>query len=227
VGTILATLKADKDVGSVNEYLEHLITWDSKLGFDKPHERPVLGIDFGMTICGLKVEDGETVKSKDDADFFKRPFLGGAIQIIKELVSLFGPRSVYIISKCALESERLIKEWLRRNNFWQLTGMREENIRFCRQRHEKADHCRELGVTHFVDVDDRREVLSHLSEVGVRIALNPRDDDPDEAPFLKQSLRDDPFTKYLQRPVVVAKTWEEAQEVILQSFNPVKPLCTM
>jgi hypothetical protein len=33
-------------------------------------------------------------------------------------------------------------------------------VLFCRQRHEKAAICRELGLTHFID--DRLEVLSHL-----------------------------------------------------------------
>ncbi len=37
------------------------------------------------------------------------------------------------------------------------------NLRFCLQRPQKADHCRELGITHFID--DRSDVLRHLEGI--------------------------------------------------------------
>ena len=40
------------------------------------------------------------------------------------------------------------------------TGVPRDHVRFCRKRHEKADHAKEIGLTHFID--DRLDVLEHL-----------------------------------------------------------------
>ncbi len=196
--------------------LGRVLSRDTKMGFDKPHRRPVLGIDFGRTICDIGAGHVTTGRAEVDPQFFTLPFVNGAVEAIKSFAPLFGPRSMHIVSKCAPESEGAIKEWLARKNFWQLTGMREGNIHFCRERHEKNPICCKLGVTHFVD--DRREVLAHMSEVRTRVALNPRDDDPDEKPFLNQPYRPTPWEKL--NPILVAPDWAKAGELIRGSFNP-------
>jgi hypothetical protein len=38
-----------------------------------------------------------------------------------------------------------------------------DHLRFCFERHEKARHCLDLGLTHFLD--DRLDVLAHLEGV--------------------------------------------------------------
>ena len=47
--------------------------------------------------------------------------------------------------------------------FFERTGIPSGNVRFCRRRPDKAVHCRELAVTHFVD--DRLDVHEALREV--------------------------------------------------------------
>jgi len=44
--------------------------------------------------------------------------------------------------------------------FWTATGVAPDHLRFCLERRDKALHCHELGVTHFID--DRLDVLEHL-----------------------------------------------------------------
>jgi hypothetical protein len=125
-------------------------------------QQPVLGIDFGGVI-----NDGSSHPSGDDTTFLsgefaeamETPVMAGAIEGITRLNLLFGGR-VWIISKCGPRIQQRTEEWLAHHHFFSLTGVNRSQVRFCRQRPEKADHCAELGVTHFVD--DRIDVLRHL-----------------------------------------------------------------
>ncbi|MDP3770860.1 MAG: hypothetical protein Q8R16_01000, partial [bacterium] len=55
---------------------------------------------------------------------------------------------------------------------YERTGIGRDHVRFCRERHEKAGICEELGITHFVD--DRLEVLGNLTTVGTLYLFQPR-----------------------------------------------------
>src|ERR1700691_2650470 len=123
---------------------------------------PVLGVDFGGVI-----NDGSAHPSGDDttflsgtlADAMETPVMAGAVDAIRRLSTLFGGR-VWIISKCGPRIQDRTEQWLVHHEFFTRTGVNPSQVRFCRQRPEKAIHCAELGVTHFVD--DRADVLGHL-----------------------------------------------------------------
>ena len=53
--------------------------------------------------------------------------------------------------------------WLEHHDFYQRSGIPASHVRFCLERPQKADHCRELGITHFID--DRSDVLQHLTGI--------------------------------------------------------------
>jgi hypothetical protein len=53
--------------------------------------------------------------------------------------------------------------WLLHHRFFERTGIAPHNLRFCLQRPQKADHCVELGLTHFID--DRPDVLQCMRDV--------------------------------------------------------------
>ncbi len=225
-------LKASRWIGWIMAMMEETFGWsnvqsrestrqDVKMGFDKPHQRAVLGIDFGRTICDIGSGRVTTGRAEVDPHFFDLPFVCGAVEAVRGFVPFFGPQSIHIVSKCAPESEGAIKEWLNRNEFWILTDMLEGNIHFCRERHQKDGICRELGITHFID--DRRQVLYPMDNVRIRIALNPRDDDPDEAPFIKPPFRPT-IAEQHQRQILVAPDWVKASEFIHNSFNPKQTL---
>ena len=214
IGWIMAMM--EETFGWSNDHSRQCARQDVKLSFDKPHKRAVLGIDFGQTICDLAARESKVGHATLDPQFLDLPFVIGAVEAIRSFVPLFGPRSMHIVSRCVEESERPIKEWLDRNDFWILTGMREDNIHFCRERHQKDGICRDLGITHFID--DRREVLSCMRDVRMKIALNPRDDDPDEAPFIDPPFRPTVAEQH-QRQILVAPDWVKASEFIRISFN--------
>jgi hypothetical protein len=88
-------------------------------------------------------------------DAVSSPATPGALEVIPRLVALF-ERRVWIISKCAENTQRKTLAWLDHNDFYTRTGVPHGNVRFCRERTEKVVQCRQLGITHMVD--DRLDV---------------------------------------------------------------------
>jgi hypothetical protein len=163
---------------------------------------PVLGIDFGGVI-----NDGSSHPSGDDTTFLsggfaeamETPVMAGAMDAITRLNALFDGR-VWIVSKCGPRIQKRSEDWLAHHHFFDLTGVSSSHLRFCRQRPEKADHCAELGVTHFVD--DRSDVLRYL--VGVVDNL-----------FLFGGRQTDGGSHSFN----LVKSWAEAEPAIRDSFD--------
>lgn len=78
------------------------------------------------------------------------------------LVERFEGR-VWLVSKAGPRVQEKTRHWLRHHRFFERTGIAPENLRFCLERPQKAEHCKELGITHFID--DRPDVLDHLEGV--------------------------------------------------------------
>lgn len=120
-----------------------------------------LGLDFGKVISGA-IQNGIADTSFLGTTFdeaMKSPATEGAMEAVKVLVEEFS-REVWIISKCGPSVQNKTLGWLDHHAFFHQTGLKEENVRFCRARHEKAPICRTLGITHFVD--DRLDVLEPM-----------------------------------------------------------------
>ncbi|MFC9974926.1 hypothetical protein ACFVH6_28905 [Spirillospora sp. NPDC127200] len=141
---------------------------------DKGNEHR-LGIDFGRVIHGGPLASGgedTAFLSGSFEDAMASPATDGAFEALPELVALFGGRA-WIISKCGERVQRRTLAWLERHDFYERTGLRRGNVRFCRKRSGKAGHCAELGITHMVD--DRAEVHRHLEGVVAhRYLFGPR-----------------------------------------------------
>lgn len=121
-----------------------------------------LGVDFGRVINdGTSHPDGDDTVflSGGDAEAMRTPAMPGAMEVLADLVTRFDG-NVWIVSKCGERIQRRTLRWLDHHSVYDHTGIPRGNVRFCRQRAEKALHCRELGITHFID--DRADVLSHL-----------------------------------------------------------------
>ncbi|MBP9855708.1 MAG: hypothetical protein KBC48_00150 [Candidatus Pacebacteria bacterium] len=177
--------------------------------------KTVLGIDFGWTICKIINGRQKNLAAEMQPNFLENPFVDGAPEVIKELVEVIGAKNMHIVSKADLLSEIHIKDWLRVNGFWTLTGMipYDDHLHFCRERKEKAAICEKLGITHFID--DRLEVLYHLRSVPTRLALNPRREDPDEVPFFRKMKDEDWGSPF---PIQIAQNWIEAKRFIFLSM---------
>jgi hypothetical protein len=129
---------------------------------DTSHTTPTLGIDIGRVIIGPVDDDG-----KADTSFLSGTLdqaletlpAPGAFDSIARLADRFGG-AVWLVSKCGPRVQEKTRRWLERWRFWDVTGVPAGHLRFCLERPQKAQHCLELGITHFID--DRLDVLEHL-----------------------------------------------------------------
>jgi hypothetical protein len=123
-----------------------------------------LGVDIGRVIIG-----GGTVPGSSDTQFFSgdtarmlaTPAVPGAFDALARLVPRF--EQVWLVSKCGERVQRHTRQWLDHHRFATRTGIPREHIRFCLRRPDKAVHCAELRITHFVD--DKPDVHRALDGV--------------------------------------------------------------
>ena len=122
---------------------------------------PVLGVDIGRVIIEGDGPDTSFIGGSDD-QAMRAPAMHGALESLRRLTSLF-ERRVWLISKCGPRIQERTRKWLDRHRFFQATGIPYGQLRFCRERKEKAPICVDLGVTLFVD--DRLDVLDAMAGV--------------------------------------------------------------
>jgi len=120
-----------------------------------------LGIDVGRVL----IAPGDD--SRPDTSFIggtletalSTPPYEGMFDVVPQLVRRFAGQ-VWIISKCGPRIQQRTLQWFDHHRFFARTGIERTNVRFCLKRPEKALHCRELGITHFID--DRVDVLQPM-----------------------------------------------------------------
>jgi len=120
-----------------------------------------LGIDVGRVL----ISPGD--ESRPDTSFIGgsledalgTPPYEGMFDVVPALTQRFAGQ-VWIVSKCGRRVQERTLQWFERHRFFERTGIRSGNVRFCLKRPEKALHCRELGITHFID--DRTDVLGAM-----------------------------------------------------------------
>jgi hypothetical protein len=123
--------------------------------------KPTLGIDIGRVIIHGDGPDTSFIGATDE-DALKAPAMAGAFEAIGRLVPRFEGR-VWLVSKCGPRIAERSLRWLDHHRFWEATGVAREQVRFCRQRKEKAGICLDLGIGWFVD--DRLDVLVPMEGV--------------------------------------------------------------
>jgi hypothetical protein len=97
-------------------------------------------------------------------------------------VTLFDGR-VWLVSKCGERVRGRTRQWLAHHDFAGRTGIPPDQWRFCLRRPDKAIHCAELGITHFVD--DTLEVHEALRGLVPHLYLFGRQKTP--APWLEHT----------------------------------------
>ena len=160
----------------------------------------ILGVDIGGVIIG-RVNDGTDTSFFGD-NYLRTPAVPGAIETIHALGKHRFPAGIYLVSKCGRKVEEKSLHWLDHHGFYERTGVAATNVRFCRERHEKAGICAELSITHFVD--DRLEVLSYLASMKRRYLF---------APSEREVRR---FMQHLPS-VVRVESWEEIAKDLLHA----------
>ena len=124
-----------------------------------------LGIDLG----GVVIQKSH---SEEDTSFFSSNYLNTppvdyAFETIRALKENRYGDHIYVVSKCGADIEQKSREWLEHTSFYEKCGVSREKIRFCRTRAGKAPICEDLGIECFID--DRTDVLSHMTTVKTRI----------------------------------------------------------
>lgn len=127
----------------------------------KMHNVPKIGIDIGRVIIGPVIggrADTSFLGSTMDKAI-ETPPSPNALESIETLVKYFDGNA-WLVSKCGPNVQRKTKAWLKHWGFYEATGIPADHVRFCLERPQKAHHCKQLKLTHFVD--DRLDVLEHL-----------------------------------------------------------------
>ena len=124
-----------------------------------------LGIDIGRVLISPDAQgtNGDTsFIGGSIQDALDTPPYEGMFDVVPALIERFNGQ-VWLVSKAGPRVQEKTRLWLSHHRFYERTGIRPDNLRFCRERPQKADHCRELGITHFID--DRPDVLACLHGV--------------------------------------------------------------
>ncbi len=122
---------------------------------------PRLGIDIGRVIIGGGGADTQFLDG-NEASAMATPAVAGAFDAVAELMRLFDG-NVWLVSKAGPRIQARTRRWLEDRQFFDLTGVMREHLRFCRERREKADLALTLELTHFID--DRFDVLRYLEGI--------------------------------------------------------------
>lgn len=120
-----------------------------------------LAIDLGRVIVGPKVEKGEK-------HFVSQP-VENCFEIITKLVKKFN--NVYIVSRVTSEQRERAIIWLEERDFYNITGIKKENVYFCFDRRDKSIFQKGLDINVFID--DRPDCLIPMENNVIKILFNP------------------------------------------------------
>lgn len=166
--------------------------------------KTAIGIDVGGVIID-RVNDGS------DTSFFGANYLSTtAVPYVFDSIARLSKAgfTIYVVSKCGEHVQKKTCTWLRHHNFQRITGVPENRWYFCESRKDKAEICRNLGITHFVD--DRLEVLSYLETVPHKYLFNPQEKEVRKF-------------KYALALVEQFDSWPTLVSRVLENANCVKP----
>lgn len=122
-----------------------------------------IGYDLGRTI------KGPTKEQYNDE-------MPGAFDVISKLTKKFN--NSYIVSRVNSEQRERAINWLNNKNFYNITGIPENNIYYCFDRRDKALFIKALDIRVFID--DRPNVLSPMGDDVLKILFNPYAGDLEE-----------------------------------------------
>lgn len=158
-----------------------------------------LGVDIGGVIID-RINDGT------DTSFFSENFLNTSavpdvFEVLEALVRRRFANRVFLVSTCGQEIRDKRIRWLDHHRFYDRTGIKRDHVRFCPERRDKADICKKLDITHFVD--DRLEVLHQLITVGDRFLFRPKPAEMEK------------YASFLSDRVYVVQYWKEIADKLL------------
>src|SRR4051812_40113489 len=97
---------------------------------------PTLGVDIGRVLIEGDGPDTSFVGGTE-AEAMRAPAMAGSFESLTRLCQRFSGR-VWLVSKCGPKVQARTRQWLDRHRFFQTTGIPYGQLRFCRDRKEKA-----------------------------------------------------------------------------------------
>lgn len=163
--------------------------------------KEALGVDIGGVIIVETGSDSETFSRRNN--YLETPAVEGAFEGLQKLVHERFGEQVHLISKGGRNTAIRTRTWFYHHNFHEKTGIKDDQVHFCRERQDKVQLCQQVGITHFID--DLLEVLGYLHEAGIKnlYLLNPRPWEVEQ------------HQTYL-RHVHIPGTWEDLVGIILR-----------
>jgi len=162
-------------------------------------KKQALGIDIGNVIINHRLTD-KNDKTLHEERYSTIPASLDVYDSIKKLNDEKFHGDIFLISKCTEWAQVKILMWLKDNDFYGKTGVKQENVLFCRERHEKDKICRDNNIAYFID--DRLEVLSHMIDNVPHLYL-----------FQPDQTEIDEFKEFLPK-ITRVESWKEVVENI-------------
>jgi hypothetical protein len=144
-----------------------------------------LGIDLGRTVVGPKSEGSKAFEN--------------SFEVINKLTKLFN--NTFIISRVNSEQRERAINWLEEKDFYNLTGIKKENVYFCFDRKDKCIFVQGLNIDWFID--DRPDVLIPMKNEINKILFNPWEGD------LEKHL--DQINE--MKNLTIVKNWKQIAEI--------------
>jgi hypothetical protein len=160
----------------------------------------VLGVDVGNVIIDHRPIMDTTDEALWNKKYSSVPASDGVFEYLRELNEGKFKGNIYLVSKLKVEHDERTLAWLKDNNFFEKTGIEPSHLYFVRERKDKDDVCRKLGITHFID--DRLEILGYMIDSTPNLYLF----DPDEEEVQE-------FKHFLPN-VTKVKNWKELIELL-------------
>ncbi|MEJ0022884.1 MAG: hypothetical protein WDN76_05170 [Alphaproteobacteria bacterium] len=132
----------------------------------------LLGVDVGGVLIDRIRADGSDTSFLSER-FLETPAVEDAFDTLVRLGRERFGQGICIVSKCGPRTEDKTRLWLAQHRLLDMLDLDEQALHFCRKRPDKAPICKRLGVTHFID--DRMDVLVHLTSVRYKILFGPQD----------------------------------------------------
>lgn len=114
---------------------------------------------------------GRTIKGPTKNDYNKA--FPDALEVIAKLSKRYS--NSYIISRVNSEQRERAIKWLIDEDFYNKTGIKQENVYFCFDRRDKHLFVKALDINVFID--DRYDVLEPMGDKVTKLLFNPNEID--------------------------------------------------
>lgn len=121
---------------------------------------PVIGVDFAGVIIDESLST-RRVDKKHNAIHDMDICMEGAFEGVKKLIELTHGR-LWIVSKANDLRRKRTLDWMSKVNFYTKTGLKKDNVIFCKQRKDKVNICLNLNINYFID--NKEHVIQLLHE---------------------------------------------------------------